>query len=77
MLPLRSDLGDVSRALGCLVTHGPVGRSPRRFEIMNCRVSALDDVAGTQNLRVLPGGLSGTDRGRSTKRGREYLQLVT
>lgn len=33
ILPLRSDLGDVSRALGCLVTDGPVGRPPRRFDI--------------------------------------------
>lgn len=77
MLPLRSDLGDVSRALGCLVTRGTVGRTPRRFEIMNYRVTALDDAGGTDNLRILPGGLSGMDRGRSTKRGREYLRLVT
>lgn len=33
LLPLQSDLGDVSRVLGCLVTKGNVGRSPRRFEI--------------------------------------------
>ncbi len=31
LLPLRSDMGDVSRALGCLITHGRIGRSPRRF----------------------------------------------
>jgi len=77
MLPLRSDLGDVSRALGCLVTRGVSGRAPRRFEIMSCRatpVAGNDDAGGFQ---VLPGGLSGADRGRSSKRGREYLQLVT
>ena len=33
LLPLRSDLGDISRALGCLVTQGPIGRTPRRFRI--------------------------------------------
>ncbi len=33
LLPLRSDLGDISRALGCLVTEGPVGRTPRRFDL--------------------------------------------
>ncbi|GAW34945.1 PAS domain protein [Roseovarius sp. A-2] len=76
MLPLRSDLGDVSRALGCLVTRGPLGRTPRRFEIAACRVSPLDDSAGMGNLRILPGGLSGTDRGRNSNRSREYLQLV-
>lgn len=33
LLPLRSDLGDVSRILGCLVTEGAIGRAPRRFDI--------------------------------------------
>ncbi len=33
LLPLRSDLGDVSRILGCFVADGMVGRSPRRFSI--------------------------------------------
>ena len=33
LLPLRSDMGDVSRALGCLVVQGPIGRTPRRFRI--------------------------------------------
>lgn len=33
LLPLRSDLGDVSRALGCLVASGPAGQTPRRFSI--------------------------------------------
>ncbi|PWR02994.1 PAS domain-containing protein [Meridianimarinicoccus roseus] len=34
LLPLRSDLGDISRALGCLVTDGRIsGRAPQRFTI--------------------------------------------
>ncbi|MEO9652933.1 MAG: PAS domain-containing protein [Roseobacter sp.] len=33
LLPLKSDLGDVSRLLGALVSVGEVGRSPRRFEV--------------------------------------------
>ncbi len=33
ILPLRSDLGDVSRALGILVSKGETGRTPRRFSI--------------------------------------------
>ena len=33
LLPLRSDLGDVSRALGCLSAEGSVGRTPRRLEV--------------------------------------------
>ncbi|OWU84898.1 hypothetical protein ATO6_11335 [Oceanicola sp. 22II-s10i] len=33
LLPMKSDLGDVSRALGCFSTQGAIGRSPRRFNI--------------------------------------------
>ena len=41
LLPLKSDLGDVSRALGCLVTKGDVGRAPRRFSVNHVRVTPL------------------------------------
>ena len=34
LLPLRSDLGDVSRVLGCLVSDGKMGRAPRRFDVV-------------------------------------------
>lgn len=40
LLPLRSDLGDISRALGCLVGLGPTGRVPRRFDIAGVRLVA-------------------------------------
>ncbi|MEP3741152.1 MAG: PAS domain-containing protein [Sulfitobacter pontiacus] len=33
LLPLESDLGDVSRVLGCLVVQGDIGQSPRRFDL--------------------------------------------
>lgn len=33
LLPLRSDLGDVTRVLGGLVMHGDAGRRPRRLSI--------------------------------------------
>ncbi|HQU66594.1 MAG TPA: PAS domain-containing protein [Albidovulum sp.] len=39
LLPLRSDLGDVSRVLGCLVGLGPIGRTPQRFGIAGARVA--------------------------------------
>ncbi|MEM9248270.1 MAG: PAS domain-containing protein [Pseudomonadota bacterium] len=38
LLPLKSDFGDVSRALGCMVTRGATGRTPRRFEITDTQV---------------------------------------
>ncbi|MFD1881011.1 PAS domain-containing protein [Paracoccus pacificus] len=45
LLPLRSDLGDVTRALGCLVGDGQIGRAPRRFDLVS------------ETLRpLLPGG---------------------
>lgn len=45
LLPLRSDLGDVTRALGCLVTQGEIGAAPRRF-----------DLVGERADPVIPGG---------------------
>ena len=33
LLPLKSDLGDISRALGCLVAKGDIGAAPRRFDV--------------------------------------------
>jgi hypothetical protein len=33
ILPLRDDQGDVTRAVGCLVAEGPIGRTPRRFAV--------------------------------------------
>ncbi|WP_417525718.1 PAS domain-containing protein [Marinovum sp.] len=41
LLPLVDDFGDVNRALGCFVTDGPVGRAPRRFEIVRSDVMPL------------------------------------
>lgn len=43
LLPLRSDLGDVSRALGCLVVEGRLGKAPHRFSIAATTVEALAD----------------------------------
>lgn len=41
LLPLKSDLGDVTRALGCLVAEGEIGRRPRRFEVTGAEVTPL------------------------------------
>ncbi|MFT6605508.1 MAG: hypothetical protein ACJA2X_000684 [Halocynthiibacter sp.] len=34
LCPLKSDLGDVNRVLGCLQSRGDIGRQPRRFEVL-------------------------------------------
>lgn len=44
LLPLKSDLGDISRALGCLVTGPDIGRTPRRFDISAPHLRALHEV---------------------------------
>lgn len=46
ILPLKSDLGDVTRAMGCLISEGEVGRAPRRF-----------DIAAEEISPVIPGAL--------------------
>ncbi len=85
MLPLRSDLGDISRALGCLVTQGPIGRAPRRFEIAAHKITPLDlsPVAGLMQTAGVepPAGMAESARpfnGTAPLTGSErpYLRLV-
>lgn len=45
LLPLRSDLGDISRVLGCLSLSGEPGQTPRRFDLARYKLSP-----------VIPGG---------------------
>ncbi|WP_066709797.1 PAS domain-containing protein [Celeribacter ethanolicus] len=41
LCPLKSDLGDVNRILGCLQSKGEIGRQPRRFEVANVQSRPL------------------------------------
>lgn len=52
LLPLRSDLGDVTRALGCLVAEGDPGVAPRRFDLLDDEV--LPIIEGGQTLAPSP-----------------------
>ncbi|MDB6177833.1 PAS domain-containing protein [Paracoccus sp. Z330] len=52
LLPLRSDLGDVTRALGCLISEGETGVAPRRFDLVEDEVSPIID--GGTTLRPSP-----------------------
>lgn len=56
LLPLKSDLGDITRALGCLITTGAVGRGPRRFDILNDSVFPV--IEGAAPLFPRPGGFA-------------------
>lgn len=47
LLPLRSDFGDLTRGLGALVSHGRIGRTPRRFKIVSMEITpALEGIDG-------------------------------
>ncbi len=48
LLPLRSDLGEISRALGGLVMVGAVGRAPRRLLITGQTRRGLTGLAGPE-----------------------------
>ena len=51
LFPLKSDMGDTSRMLGCLVTQGPIGDAPCRFDIQHI---ALRPVAERPRKGLLP-----------------------
>ncbi|MEO0676608.1 MAG: PAS domain-containing protein [Pseudomonadota bacterium] len=56
LLPLKSDLGDISRAIGCFPTRGAMGRAPRRFEIAGSvkRTPLASDAAPEIRRRPAP-----------------------
>ncbi|SFN37967.1 hypothetical protein SAMN04487859_101268 [Roseovarius lutimaris] len=76
LLPLRSDLGDVSRALGCLISKGQIGRASRRFEIVNSHVEPLVARVEPNGMRALPGGLTDPRSSPVSKNSRDYLRVV-
>lgn len=41
ILPMHDTAGEVTKALGCLVTHGDIGTAPRRFHIRRDAVTKL------------------------------------
>lgn len=54
LLPLKSDLGDITRALGCLVAEGDIGVTPRRFNIAQDRVMPI--IRGAKVMEPSPSG---------------------
>lgn len=76
MMPLRSDLGDVSRVLGCLVTNGEAGRTPCRFEIASTQVTPVVEDPEVTAPRVVPGGRRVRPHPRATPCTRAHLRLV-
>lgn len=86
LMPLKSDLGDVSRVLGCLVARGTIGRAPRRFDIAGIQVRPIATPAAAPQVTdegaeaaPKPGGFS-EDAAEMKPRRRAgdvpYLRLV-
>jgi hypothetical protein len=80
LLPLTDHENRVTRALGCLSTHGKIGRAPRRFRVSGQHASLLK---GTIPLpRSIPNELSfaepscNFDHKPSTSGGKPSLRLV-
>jgi hypothetical protein len=44
LLPLKSDLGDISRVLGVMVSDGPAGPTPRRFGVRDRKLRPVSEV---------------------------------
>ncbi|WP_265500791.1 PAS domain-containing protein [Paracoccus beibuensis] len=55
LLPLKSDLGDVTRALGCLVAEGDTGVAPRRFDLVQDEV--LPIIEGGRTVSPSPSAI--------------------
>jgi len=70
LLPLRSDLGDISRALGCLLIHGPIGRTPRRFRISGIETQPIGAEGPSLARKVAPSAAMSHPAERS------YLRVV-
>ncbi len=75
LLPLKSDLGDVSRALGVMVCDGVIGATPRRFTVSREQVRAVSDVHASQEpaFQVSAGF---ADEKAEFKRPGSHLRLV-
>jgi len=54
LLPLKSDLGDISRGLGCLVTPDDIGRTPRRFAVTQIGLRALRGIGTPRPAPAAP-----------------------
>ena len=55
ILPLRSDMGDVTRAIGYLAIRGKIGRAPRRFEFTNTPI--MTKLTGQEPISDVTGGI--------------------
>ena len=60
LLPLRSDLGDVSRALGVFVAEGSASRMAQRFSVVSCTTRSVTK-GGKPIAKKTPPAAAGTE----------------
>lgn len=63
LLPLRSDLGDITRVLGCLMAEGMMGRAPRRFDLDDVTLSPV--ITGAKIMSPSPAHHNYSDEERA------------
>jgi hypothetical protein len=79
LLPLKSDLGDVSRVMGVMVSDGAIGATPRRFSIVGTRIKPGSEVLAPAKpkLEVTDGFAEGFAEDKAEfKRPKGHLRLV-
>ncbi len=75
LLPLKSDLGDVSRILGVMVSDGTIGSTLRRFIVSDRRVNTISDLQ--QPPRPVQQQAEGFAEDQTTFKGAPHLRLVS
>ncbi|MEX0307609.1 MAG: PAS domain-containing protein [Ruegeria sp.] len=75
LLPLKSDLGDVSRVLGVMVSDGTIGATPRRFIVSDHRAHMVSEVQ--QPPKPAPLQAEGFAENQSEFKGAPHLRLVS
>ncbi|GFE66786.1 PAS domain-containing protein [Litoreibacter roseus] len=88
LLPLKSDQGQVDRAIGCISTEGNVGVPPRRFRITETMATSLTTGRNVQEIMVpgrqpqlagfgeQPVVYKGPPDAPKTEDGKPFLRLV-
>ncbi|AAV95219.1 hypothetical protein SPO1943 [Ruegeria pomeroyi DSS-3] len=77
LLPLQSDFGDVSRALGIMISDGPLGTGGRRFEISESVLRDLPEVAQPDAASAAPQAAGFAAPQADFVKGKPQLRLVS
>lgn len=76
LLPLKSDLGDVSRVLGVLISDGVIGATPRRFLVEETKLRPVDKLQSSPATRRAP-AVGFAEDPEAFQPARSHLRLVS